>query len=100
MTAREPRFEIVRSDAGWHARFRAANGRIVFTSEVYTRRRAAVCAVKVMIDPLLGVGIEPHWDHRTRSMSDAVVYRRDAWNEQNGCLLEIREVDERTAVTS
>lgn len=42
---REPRFEIVRTDAGWHARFRAANGRITFWTENYTRRRAAVAAV-------------------------------------------------------
>lgn len=37
------RFEIVRTDAvqPWHARFRAANGRIVWTTENYRRRNAA-----------------------------------------------------------
>lgn len=48
MSAREPRFEIVRTDAGWHARFVAANGQTVWTTESYTRRRAAVRAVSVI----------------------------------------------------
>jgi uncharacterized protein YegP (UPF0339 family) len=41
MSARQPRFEIVRTDSGWHARFRAANGRVVLSSEVYTRAENA-----------------------------------------------------------
>jgi uncharacterized protein YegP (UPF0339 family) len=48
MTARNPRFEIVRTAAGWHARFRAANGRVVWVTEVYERRRAAVRAVEAI----------------------------------------------------
>ena len=36
-----PRFEIVRANVGYHARFRAANGRIVWWTETYTRRRGA-----------------------------------------------------------
>jgi uncharacterized protein YegP (UPF0339 family) len=48
VTAREPRFEIVRTDAGWHARFRAANGRIVWTTEVYARRGKAVNAIQLI----------------------------------------------------
>lgn len=41
------RFEIVRTDAvvPWHARLRAANGKILFTSENYWRRRDALTAV-------------------------------------------------------
>ena len=42
------RFEIVRTNAGHHARFIAANGRTVWTTEVYTRRRAAVAAVELI----------------------------------------------------
>ena len=42
------RFEIVRTDAGWHSRFRAANNRIVWTTEVYATRRAAVFAIDGM----------------------------------------------------
>lgn len=48
----QPRFEIVRTDASqpWHARFRAANGRIVWTTENYSRRRDAVAAIKCIGD--------------------------------------------------
>jgi uncharacterized protein YegP (UPF0339 family) len=46
--SRQPRFEVVRTDDGWHARFRAANGRIVWTTEVYTRRSAAVQALTIL----------------------------------------------------
>ena len=42
---RQPRFEICRDDSGWWARFRAANGRVVWVTETYTRRRAAVAAI-------------------------------------------------------
>ena len=50
MSARAPRFEVVRSDAGWFARFIASNGREVWrTSEVYARRRAADTAVRSLI---------------------------------------------------
>lgn len=44
------RFEIVRTDAPqpWHARFRAANGRIVWTTENYSRRGRAVAAVELI----------------------------------------------------
>jgi uncharacterized protein YegP (UPF0339 family) len=45
---RRPRYEIVRTDAGWHARFRASNGRIVWTTEVYTRRRDARNAIALL----------------------------------------------------
>ncbi len=50
---RQPRFEIVRTHAGWHARFRASNGRILMSSEVYTRRRAAVSAVELVARTLM-----------------------------------------------
>lgn len=47
--SRQPRFEVVRSDAGWFARFVAANGREVWrTSETYQRQRAAVHAVVML----------------------------------------------------
>ena len=42
------RFEIVRTDAGWHSRFRAANGRIVWSTEVYTRERACLRAIEML----------------------------------------------------
>jgi uncharacterized protein YegP (UPF0339 family) len=43
-----PRFEVVRTAAGYHARFRAENGRIVWFTEVYTRRAAATRAVDIL----------------------------------------------------
>lgn len=44
------RFEVVRTDAkqSWHARYRAANGRIVWTTENYTRRRACLAAIETI----------------------------------------------------
>lgn len=45
---RQPRFELVHTDAGWHARFRAANGRICWWTETYARRRAALRAVALL----------------------------------------------------
>ena len=47
---KRPRFEVVRTDAGWHARFVAANGRIVWTTEVYERERAARRAIAIIGD--------------------------------------------------
>lgn len=44
----DPRFEIVRTTAGHHARLRAANSQIVWTTEVYARRRAAFRAIELI----------------------------------------------------
>lgn len=65
---RPPRFEIVRTDAGWHSRFRAGNGQIVWTTEVYTRRKPAQNAVVLM------------------------TWNMGSWGEVS----EVRDVDERT----
>lgn len=46
--SRGPRFEIVRTDAGHHARLRAGNGEVVWVTEVYTRRAPAQNAVGVL----------------------------------------------------
>lgn len=75
---RQPRFEIVRTDAGHRARFRAANGRIVWWTEVYTRRNAAVLAVHTIAKPLTSTP----WEH------GVMVQRHGA--------VEVRDVDERT----
>ncbi|MET1062192.1 MAG: YegP family protein [Aeromicrobium sp.] len=45
MTA--PRFEIVVTNAGHHARSIAANGQVVLTSETYSRREAARNAIRI-----------------------------------------------------
>lgn len=83
-----PRFEIVRSDAGWFARFVGANSRKVWQTEVYTRRRAAVNAVACMVDPFRGAWVDPH--------TEQVTYRRDSWNKTDAVLIEVRTIDERS----
>lgn len=76
MTAR---FEIVRTDAAqWHARFRAANGRVVWTTETYAWRDAALLAVLQVAKPLTA---PPHVGMVSLSPIGEV---------------EVREVDERT----
>lgn len=52
------RFEIVRTDAEqpWHARFRAANGRIVWTTENYSRRDDAIRSLTIITNQSLSRG--------------------------------------------
>jgi uncharacterized protein YegP (UPF0339 family) len=45
---RAARFEVCRGDDGWWARFRAANGRVVWVTETYERRRGAESAVHLI----------------------------------------------------
>ncbi len=79
---RHPRFELVTTDAGHHFRFRASNGRILFASETYTRRRTAVAAIQTLARCFdadvtqAGVRSLSYRDHRP---------------------VEVREVDERGA---
>ena len=81
MSARQPRFEVVRGDDGWFARFIAANGREVWrTSETYHRRGAVHRAIGL-------------------ATGHPVVAWRDTWEVpsalvDNG-LLEVRHLDER-----
>lgn len=63
---RAARFEIVRTDAGWHGRFIAANGKTVWTTEVYTRRRAAEGAIGLLDSTLWWIGPTREIDERTR----------------------------------
>lgn len=55
------RFEIVRSDAAqpWHARFVARNGRIIFSTENYTRRQGALNAITLLASVFGGFVYEP-----------------------------------------
>lgn len=71
------RFEVVHTDAGWHARFRATNGELVWWTETYTRRNAAVLAVHQIAKPI----ISTPWEH------GVMVERHGA--------VEVREVDDR-----
>ena len=44
---RPGRWETVQTDAGWHLRLVGANGEIVLSSEVYTRKEAADAALEL-----------------------------------------------------
>lgn len=91
------RFELVRTDADqpWHARFRASNGAIVWTTENYARRKRALRAIEIIVDGFQGAWLEMFWDERTQSFREAVVYRASSWEKRNGRLIEVREIDER-----
>lgn len=77
------RFEIVRTDVPqpWHARFVAANGRIVWTTEQYSRSSGARNAIGSFID-VFGA--------RFGMAAKSV---RDEWGAR---ILEVRMVDERS----
>ena len=77
MSARQPRFEVVRGDSGYWARFIAANGKTVWTTETYRRRRTAEDAVYLLSKPAVGT----RWESAVR------VERRGA--------VEVRHIDER-----
>jgi uncharacterized protein YegP (UPF0339 family) len=71
------RFEVVRTDAGHHARFVAKNGRIVWTTEVYTRRARAENAIESMTNRFI------HW------------HEGKAYTSMPGGYIEVRYVDDR-----
>ena len=48
MSAGRTHFEVVCTDAGYHGRFRADNGEIVWTTEVYTRREPVWEAIHLL----------------------------------------------------
>ena len=80
---RSPRFEVVRTNAGWFARFIAANGKEVWrTSETYKRRGKAHRAIALVA-------------------GHDVVAWRDTWEVPSALaefgLLEVRYCDEREA---
>lgn len=88
MSSRQPRWELVRTAAGWHARFRSSNGNVIVSSEVYKKRADAFRAVDLVLRPTYGwVEVE----------SDAVVClsSRDSWNKTNRPVAGFRVVDER-----
>jgi len=64
---KRPRFQIVRGDAGWFARFIAANGREVWrTSETYKRRAGADRAVALLWEDYTAHDVGPDVDERTK----------------------------------
>jgi len=88
MSARKPRFEVVRVDGGRFVRFVAANGRIVWgTPGLLSRRIDAFRAIELVT----GYAVQPYHDGFEVHVGFGV-------DPENG-LLEVRLVDERTAVT-
>jgi uncharacterized protein YegP (UPF0339 family) len=79
------RFEMVRTDVGWHARFRASNRRIVWVTEVYTRRASAKKAILSVAQSF------------TLSRAHFTFVRDDLHVLAGGVSVEVREVDEREA---
>lgn len=77
------RFEVVRTDAGWHSRFRAGNGQIVWATEPYTRRRAAVRAVELIVGAPVRVSRYAEWPEVD-------------WAGNRVEPTEVRDVDERS----
>ena len=61
MSTRDARFEIVRTDAGHHARFVAANGQTVWVTESYRRRKAAERAIELIVGETIQQS--PHTEH-------------------------------------
>jgi uncharacterized protein YegP (UPF0339 family) len=42
------KWEVVRTDAGWHLRMKAGNGEIILSTETYNERRDAVHALNLV----------------------------------------------------
>lgn len=79
--SKSPRFEIVRTEAGWHARFIAGNGKTVWVTESYRRRRAAEAAIEGLLDDFIA----------RSSFADHPEIGRGPF----GRTTEVRDVDER-----
>ena len=94
---RQARFEVVRTDAAqpWHARFRAANGRILWSTETYARRGRALNAIDCMTGAFGGAWVD-RW-YTPAVEVDAVVYLYDSWAKIDKVRIEIRDVDERVS---
>jgi uncharacterized protein YegP (UPF0339 family) len=89
--SRQPRFEICRGDDGdaqpWWARYRAANGRIVWVTENYERRSGAEKAVHLIARSFWGFASFGYDEIGALWIGDG----------GEGCVevREVREVDER-----
>lgn len=79
------RFEIVRTDIGWHSRFVAANHKTVWVTETYKRHKSAVKAI-------LSIALE--FDYAASPYIDRLG-RVHTSHGGHGQTIEVREIDER-----
>lgn len=84
------RFEIVRTDAGWHARF-ISNARIIFASENYTRMVGAERAVLAFAN----AGAASRWSLRWNVVGVEKVFWNDAFERVPRVAPLVKYVDER-----
>lgn len=97
MTARKPRWEIVQTDAGFHARFRSSNGRVIVSSEVYTRKRAAIDAIHYIarsMSPTARIWISS-MQLGGRPAGSEVRYGHPDDTYTTAHVIEVRDIDER-----
>ena len=100
MSARQPRFEIVRGDHGYWARFIAANGRTVWVTETYTTRRAAARAISGMaraMSPAVRIWFAWTWITRNSNSASELRFGHPGDTYATAHRIEVRHIDERTA---
>jgi uncharacterized protein YegP (UPF0339 family) len=96
--SRDPRFEVVRTDAGWHARFVASNGQTVWVTESYRKKETAVRAIDTLARHFSPTG--QAWVSNVRVGNERHVEVRygsedhRTWSDAHR--LDVRLVDERT----
>jgi uncharacterized protein YegP (UPF0339 family) len=91
------RFEIVRTDAGWHSRFRAANGRVVWSTEVYARRTTALEAIRSTaraMSPTARIWVANAY-LSGRPDGSTIKFGHPSDNYGTAHAIEVRDVDER-----
>lgn len=87
MSAPDPRWEVVRTDAGWHTRFVSRNGRMTTDSEVLSSARNAVRNIEATVgSPVL----------RSPFRSPDALGEVQHGHGPTLRLIEVRDVDERT----
>lgn len=86
--ANTPRFLRIRTGAGWHGAFQAANGEKVWTTEVYPSPYSVVGAIDSLARTILGAGASLNWSKTAGVLTF------------NGHEVPLVDVDERTDTTS
>ena len=93
------RFEIVRTDAGWHARLRAANGKTIWSTEVYTRRTTALNAIHTtarVMSPTARIWTPGTTTIAGKPAGSTIKFGHPGDDYATAHTIEVRDVDERT----